>query len=101
MATHRATDSEGVTIDRKLPLWGVICMGSVIAGQAVLMWNGQNMQAQEMRHISEQVKDLADQVKAMTVQMATKDGTDIGQNLRIDELNRRVIVLENAKADKR
>lgn len=100
MTAHRASDNEGVTIDRKIPLWGVLCMAGALVGQAILMWNGQNMQAQEMRHQSEQIKDLADQVKAMATQLATKDGTDIGQNLRLDELSRRVIVLESAKAGK-
>lgn len=100
MATHRATDNEGVTIDRKIPLWGVLCMAGALIGQAILMWNGQNMQAQEMRHQSEQIRDLAEQVKAMATQLATKDGTDIGQNLRIDELSRRVVILESAKAEK-
>lgn len=97
---HRATDPEGITVDRKIPLWGVLCMAGALVGQAVLMWNGQNMQAQEMRHQSEQIQDLAQQVKAMATQMATKDGTDIGQNLRLDELNRRLVILESAKAGK-
>jgi hypothetical protein len=97
---HRAGDPEGITIDRKIPLWGVACMGAALVGQAILMWNGQNMQAQEMRHQSEQIQDLAQQVKAMASQLATKDGTDIGQNLRIDELNRRVVILETAKVGK-
>ena len=97
---HRSTDPEGITIDRKIPLWGVVCMAGALVGQAVLMWNGQNMQAAEMRHQSEQIQDLAQQVKAMATQLATKDGTDIGQNLRIDELSRRVVILETAKAGK-
>lgn len=100
MTIHRATDTEGVTIDRKIPLWGVVCMACALVGQAILMWNGQNMQAQEMRHQSEQIQDLAQQVKAMATQLATKDGTDIGQNLRIDELSRRMVILESEKAAK-
>lgn len=95
---HRSTDPEGITIDRKIPLWGVLTLVGALVGQAILMWNGQNMQAQEMRHQSEQIQDLAQQVKAMATQLATKDGTDIGQNLRIDELGRRVGALEGAKA---
>lgn len=100
MTTHRSTDTEGINIDRKIPLWGVICMAFALVGQAILMWNGQNLQAQEMRHQSEQIQDLAQQVKGMAAQMATKDGADIGQNLRIDELSRRVVILESAKAAK-
>lgn len=93
----RSTDPEGIVIDRKIPLWGIVMMAVAIAGQAIVMWNGQNVQAQEMRHQSEQIQDLAQQVKAMTTQLATKDGTDLGQNLRIDELGRRVQALESAK----
>jgi hypothetical protein len=100
MTPHRSSDPEGITIDRKIPLWGVVCMAGALVGQAVLMWNGQNMQAQEMRHQSEQIQELVQQVKAMAAQMATKDGVDIEQNLRIGELNRRMTLLEGAKADK-
>lgn len=97
---HRSTDPEGITIDRKIPLWGVMVMASALVGQAILMWNGQNMQAQEMRHQSEQIQDLAQQVKAMAAQLATKDGIDIEQNLRISELNRRMSIIEGAKGGK-
>lgn len=97
---HRANDPEGITIDRKIPLWGVVCMAGALVGQAVLMWNGQNMQAQEMRHQSEQITELATQVKAMATQLATKDGTDIEQNLRIGELSRRLVILEGNEAKK-
>jgi hypothetical protein len=100
MATHRATDSDGFIIERKIPLWGLLCMVGALVGQAILMWNGQQLGAQEMRHQSEQIQDLAQQVKAMTLQQATKDGTDVGQNLRIDELVRRVSTLETVKAGK-
>lgn len=100
MTTHRATDDQGLKINREIPLWGLLTMAIALIGQAILMWNGQNMQAQEMRHQSEQIQDLAQQVKAMATQLATKDGTDIGQNLRLDELSRRVGFLETAKANK-
>ncbi len=97
---HRSTDPEGITIDRKIPLWGVLCMAGALIGQAVLMWNGQNMQAQEMRHQSEQIQELAQQVKAMAAQMATKDGTDIRQDLNITDLFRRVGTLESSRPGK-
>lgn len=96
-APTRSTDPEGVTIDRKIPLWSVLSLGGALLGQAVLMWNGQNMQAQEMRHQSEQITELAQQVKGMADQLATKNGVDIEQNLRIGEISRRLLILEGNK----
>lgn len=97
LPTTRSTDPEHITIDRKIPLWGVLGVAGAFLGQAILMWNGQNMQAQEMRHQSEQITELATQVKGMAAQMATKDGVDIEQNLKINEISRRVLLLEGAK----
>jgi len=93
----RANDPDPVTIDRKIPLWGILTAAAAVLAQGLLLWNGQNLQAAEIRHQSEQIQDLAQQVKSMATQIAAKDGVDIGQNLRIDELNRRVTALEDAR----
>lgn len=101
MATStRNTDPDGITIDRKIPLWGVICIIGAFIGQGVLVWNGQNLQAAEIRHQSEQIKFLTEQVKVMAAQLATKDGVDIKQDFRLDELDRRVLMLEEQKGRK-
>ena len=101
MTAIRAQDPDAVTIDRKIPLWGILTAAGAVLGQGLLLWNGQNLQAAEIRHQSEQIQDLAQQVKSMAAQIATKDGIDIKQDLRIDELNRRVTVLEEAHGGKR
>jgi len=98
---HRSTDPDAVTIDRKVPLWGVLGVVGALLTQAVIVWNGQNLQASEIRHQSEQIQDLAQQVKGMSAQIAIKDGIDIKQDLRIGELDRRVTVLEEAKGGRR
>lgn len=97
----RITDHEAVTIDRKIPLWGVLSVVGGLLVQAVLVWNGQALQAAEIRHQSDQIQDLTQQVKAMAAVMAAKDGIDIKQDLRIDELGRRVTSLEGAKENRR
>ncbi len=100
-ASTRSTDPDAVTIDRKIPLWGVLCVVGGLLVQAVLVWNGQALQAAEIRHQSDQIQDLTQQVKAMAALMAAKDGIDIKQDLRIDELGRRVTALEGAKENRR
>lgn len=97
MTTTRTSDPDAVTIDRKIPLWGVLSVVGGLLIQAVLVWNGQNLQASEIRHQSEQIQDLAQQVKGMSAQLSAKDGIDIKQDVRIDSVERRVTVLEEAK----
>lgn len=93
----RAEDPESITIDRKIPLWGVLSVVGGLLIQAVLVWNGQNLQASEIRHQSDQIQDLAQQVKAMAAQLQAKDGVDIKQDVRIGDLDRRVTSLEATK----
>lgn len=97
MTSSRATDPEGMTIDRKIPLWGVVLIVAGFVGQGVLVWDGQNLQAAEIRHQSETITKLSDQVKAMSSQLVAKDAVDIKQDFRIDELERRVLTIETAK----
>lgn len=99
-AATRSTDPDGITIDRKIPLWGVLTAAAAVFGQGLLLWNGQNLQAAEIRHQSEQIREMANQVKAMAAQLAVKDGIDIKQDFRLDELDRRVLVLEEQKGRK-
>lgn len=96
----RASDPEGITIDRKIPLWSVLTAAGAVFGQGLLLWNGQNLQAVEIRHQSEQIREMAAQVKAMAAQLAIKDGIDIKQDFRIDELERRVLVIEEQRGRK-
>lgn len=101
MVATRHTDhgsfDHGVTVDRKIPLWGILSMVAAIAAQAALVWSGQREQAVEMRHQSEQIRELAIQVKGLAGQLATKDSKDIEQDLRLNELSRRVLALETAR----
>lgn len=96
-AQHRANDPEGVTIDRKIPLWGVLTAAGMVFAQGVLLWKGQDLQAAELRHQSEQIHEMAAQVKTMADQLGKKDAVDVKQDLRIDELERRVLSMEDRK----
>lgn len=102
--TTRASDPEGVTIDRKLPLWGLLTAAGGLLAAAALVWDSQNLQAVEIRHLAEQTKQQADtmrglteQIRAMADQLGKKDAIDVKQDLRIDELERRVLVVEERK----
>lgn len=101
MNTTRATDPDAVTIDRKIPLWGVLGVVGGLLVQAALMWDGQHLQAAEIRHQSEQIHDLAEQVKSLAAQIAAKDVVDIGQDASIKDLTRRVSVLEESRGARR
>ncbi len=95
---HGGLDAgRGITIDRKIPLWGILSTVAAIVAQAALVWSGQREQAVEMRHQAEQIKELAIQVKGLSAQLATKDGKDIEQDLRLNELSRRVLTIETTK----
>lgn len=99
---HRQSDlmgldghpAAGVTIDRKIPLWGILTLVGAILGQGAWVWTGQREQAIEIRHQSEQIRELTAQVKALVMQMSAKDNKDVEQDFRINELGRRVQVLE-------
>lgn len=109
MPTFRETDRmpldgdrrAGITIDRKIPLWGILSLVAAIVAQGGIVWSGQREQAVEVRHQSEQIKGLAIQVERLGAQLATKDGKDIEQDLRINELSRRVLTLETVPAPSR
>lgn len=93
----RAADPEGITIDRKIPLWGVLTAAGLIFGQGVMLWKGQDLQAAELRHQSEQIHEMAAQVKSMAEQLGKKDAVDVKQDLRIDELERRLLTMEQLR----
>lgn len=98
---HRQSDFGGlegaagsITIDRKIPLWGIITVCGAILGQGVLLWKGQELQAAQLAVQAERIKDLTVEVKALGAALATKEGKDITQDLQIESLSRRVTALE-------
>ncbi|WP_046111827.1 hypothetical protein [Aquincola tertiaricarbonis] len=102
MPSYRETDRmplegdrrAGITIDRKIPLWGILTLVGAILAQGGIVWSGQREQAVEVRHQSDQISKLALQVERLGAQLATKDSKDIEQDLRLNELSRRVLTLE-------
>lgn len=98
MTPTRTSDHGSVTIERKIPLWSLLGVFGGLVVQGVLVWNGQNLQAAETRHQSEQIHELAEQVKTMAAQIAAKDAVDVGQDASIRDLARRVQAIEEARA---
>jgi hypothetical protein len=90
----RATDPEGITIDRKIPLWGILTAGAAFLVQAAVMWNGQSLQTQ-------QISDLTKKVDRMIDKQETKDGTDLKQDMQISAILQRLILIEGSKGDKK
>ena len=98
---HRQSDFGGlegvassITIDRKIPLWGILTVCGAILGQGALLWKGQELQAAQLTVQAERIKELTLEVKAMSASLASKDGKDITQDLQIESLSRRVTALE-------
>ena len=93
----RATDADGVTVDRKIPLWSVLTSAAFLFGQGLMLWNGQSLQAAELHQQSELLHEVVTQLKAVSAQLNAKDAVDVKQDLRIDELERRMLTMEQLK----
>jgi hypothetical protein len=100
---YRETDRMGldpltrVTIDRKIPLWGLLTVAGAIAGQAILLWNGQQLQAQRLDDYGAKIVALTIEVKEMNAQMSAKATKDNEQDLRLNEYSRRLLLLEGER----
>lgn len=100
---YRETDSMGldhpkpITIDRKIPLWGLLSVAGAIAGQSVLLWNGQQLQAQRLEDYGKQITALTVEVKELNSQLSVKASKDNEQDLRLNDHSRRLLLLESER----
>lgn len=89
----RASDPQGITIKREIPLWGLLAAGGAFLVQAVVMWNGQNLQTQQIADLTKKVDRLIDKQEA-------KDSTDLKQDMQISAILQRIILIEGSKDKK-
>ncbi|MGQ3051113.1 MAG: hypothetical protein ACT6S0_04955 [Roseateles sp.] len=75
-------------------MWGLLMMASAIAGQAILLWNGQQLQAQRLDDYGTKIVALTVEVKELNAQLSAKASKDNEQDLRLNEYSRRLLLLE-------
>jgi hypothetical protein len=103
--SYRETDRMGldpmtphrITIDRKIPIWGLLTVAGAIAGQAILLWNGQQLQAQRLDDYGAKIVALTVEVKELNSQLSAKASKDNEQDLRLNEYSRRLLLLEGER----
>lgn len=91
------TSDHTVTVDRKIPLWGILCVCGGLIGQGVLLWAGSREQAIESRYMAARIADLTLEVKALGTQIVDKNSKDLSQDGELKDLSRRVEALERRK----
>ena len=104
MSPYRETDRMAldplagrVTIDRKIPLWGMLGVAGAIVVQAILLWNGQQLQAQRLDEYGQKIVALTVEVKELNAQLSVKASKDNEQDLRLNEYSRRLLLLEGER----
>ena len=91
---HRLSDPEPVRITREIPLAWLIGTAFLLVVQAVTLYVGQQTQAEAIRVLSSEVKELRVAVQAGSVK-------DVEYGLRLDDHERRVQAIESRQAQYR
>jgi hypothetical protein len=76
-----------IKVNREIPLWGLICVIAVIAGQAVTLWFGQQRQAEVLNEMSAQVRQ-------MSLDLGARNLKDVEHDLRLADHERRLLASE-------
>jgi hypothetical protein len=76
-----------IKVNREIPLWGLICVIAVIAGQAVTLWFGQQRQA-------EVLSEMSAQVRQMSLDLGARNLKDVEHDLRLADHERRMLAAE-------
>lgn len=92
--SSRREDPPGITIERKIPLWGILTAGAAFLVQAAVMWNGQNLQTQQIADLTKKVDRLIDKQEA-------KESTDLKQDMQISAILQRLLLLEGVKGERK
>lgn len=94
---HRKTDGDALSIDRKIPLWGILTVVGAIVVQTVVFWNSMQLlvvqvafQGKRAEDIAADVKGLTTDMKSLSITLSTKDRVDQDQDRRIEDLERRL-----------
>lgn len=87
---HRAGDPPVITLDRKIPLWGILTLVGALVAQGVLLWASSREQALKIEYLAMQVSQLTVELKSMSTQISSKSEKDLIQDGDIKDLQRQV-----------
>lgn len=83
-----------VKITREIPLWGILSVVGVLAGQAISTYYGQ-------QRLAENVEKLGVEVRALTAEVNKLNLTQVGMQVQISDLQRRMQIVEQQVAARR
>lgn len=90
---QRQGDSH-ISIDRKIPLWGILCVCGALIAQGVLLWSASREYAIRLEFLGQTVSASTNEIKSLATQIATKSEQDILQNADIKDIQRRLAEVE-------
>lgn len=98
----RAEDDPNVTasIDRKIPLWGVLCALAIVAGQAIAVYYGQQQQTRDISQIKSDVSDTRTDVRSALAEINKLTITNVEVKFRLTDLERRLVAVEAQQQQK-
>lgn len=100
MHNHRSTDTfVGGTIKREVPIWSLITMIGFVAAQALGMYVEQREQRSALSSVASTQADINRQLTELAKELGNKNLKDIEHDLKIDDLRRRVTLLEDVRSD--
>lgn len=94
MPSRASDQTETVHIDRKIPLWGVLGVMAMIAGQAIMLYITQREQGTSLAQLVTQNIELAAQVKELRGEISQRNLKDVERDLRMSDFERRIRNLE-------
>lgn len=95
--THRATDKGPIHVGREIPLPWLIGAALSIVGQAVLIWNGQEKQAESIARMTTQLTEQTKQIQSLSVEIGAKNLKDVEHDLKLADHERRISVIEGVR----
>lgn len=97
MAHTRATDPPIVKVTRDIPLPWLIGLVAAGIAQAVLMYAGQQRQAELIQDQSAKISSLTVQIQGLVEQVNKVNLANVGYEYRITDMDRRLRAVEEKK----
>lgn len=94
---HRATDKGPIHVGREIPLPWLVGAALSILGQGILIWNGQEKQADAIARMTTQLTEQTKQIQSLSVEIGAKNLKDVEHDLKIADHERRISVLEGPR----
>lgn len=90
----RPDDPKPLHITREIPLPWLLSAVAAALIQAILIWSGQEKQADATGRLTTQVLEQTKQIQSLTVEIGAKNLKDVEHDLKITDHDRRIGALE-------